>query len=172
MASAEHSAEYNALIEMTDDLCNALPISDLIPKMISKRVIDFNDKAEIRSERTDRDRVHLFLLKLTGEMVSGENEKFYNFIKVMKESPKCSFLVQRMERRISHYKQLSRSPTRVGTSPQSSLPISTGKVINKCKFYLRNGYSIGPVTGRVPQSGSSSYVVGYTGSYGCRLHRG
>ena len=41
MASAERSEEYNALIEMTGDLCNALPISDLIPKLISKRVIDF-----------------------------------------------------------------------------------------------------------------------------------
>ena len=129
MASAERSAEYNALIEITEDLCNALPISDLIPKLISKRVIDFNDKAEIRGERTDRDRVQLFLSKLTGQMISGENEKFYNFIQVMKESSKCNFLVERMERWITHYKQLSRSPTKVGTSPQSSSSISTGKVI-------------------------------------------
>ena len=139
MASPEHSAEYNTLIEMTEDLCNALPISDLIPKLISKRVIDFNDKAEIRGKRTDRDRVHLFLSKLTGEMISAENERFYNFIKVMKESPKCNFLVQRMERWISHYKQLSRSPTKVGTSPQSYPSISTGKVI-KPSIFIDNIY--------------------------------
>ena len=111
----QESPEYNALIEMTNDLCNALPIEDLLPKMITKRVIDFNDKSEIRSERTDRDKVQLFMSKLTGEMVSGENKRFYNFLDVMKGSSKCGFLVERMEGWISHYK--------FGTSP----PIRAGK---------------------------------------------
>ena len=64
MATSEESsqsrgqniAEYDALIAMTEDLYNALPIDDLLPKMISKRVIDLNDKAEIRSGRTDREK--------------------------------------------------------------------------------------------------------------------
>ena len=125
----QHSAEYNALMEMTEDLCNALPINDLLPKMISKRVISFQDKDEIRSERTDRDKVQLFLSKLTGEMASGENERFYRFIIVMKESPKCNFLVKRMEGRISQQMSQSRSPTNGGSFPQHSPSASTGKVI-------------------------------------------
>ena len=133
MASPEdnnqHSAEYNALIKMTEDLCNALPINDLLPKMISKRVINFHDKEEIRSQRTDRDKVDLFISKLTGEMASGENGRFYNFVKVMKESPKCNFLVNRMEGWISKYQQLSRSPTNGGAFPQSCPSASSGKVI-------------------------------------------
>ena len=116
----QHTAEYNALIKMTEDLCNALPISDLLPKMISKRVIDFHDKDEIRSGRTDRDKVELFISKLTGQMSTGENELFYKFIEAMKESRKCDFLVRRMEGWISHYKRQSGSSSEVGTSPSVS----------------------------------------------------
>ena len=108
----QYSAEYNALTAINQDLCNALPINDLLPKMISKRVISFQDKDEIRSERTDRDKVDLFISKLTGELMSGENERFYKFINVMKGSPKCNFLVERMEGWISHYKS--------GTPPPGS----------------------------------------------------
>ena len=118
MASSEensrNTAEYNALIEITEDLYNALPIDDLLPKMISKRVIDFNEKAEIRSGSTDRDKVDIFISKLTGQMASGENERFYKFIEVMKESPKCNFLVKKMDRWIDHYKKGTPTPTPAG----------------------------------------------------------
>ena len=116
----QYTAEYNALIDMTEDLCNALPISDLLPKMIAKRVIDFSDKAEIRSESTERNKVQLFILKLSGEMKSEENGRFYKFIALMKESEKCSFLVKRMEERISHYRKHLSSSIDVGTSPTSA----------------------------------------------------
>ena len=123
-------------MEMTEDLCNALPINDLLPKMISKRVISFQDKDEIRSERTDRDKVQLFLSKLTGEMASGENERFYRFVNVMKESPKCNFLVKRMEGRISQQMSPSRSPTNGGSFPQRSPSASTGKIIGHSEMYF------------------------------------
>ena len=129
----QYSAEYNALIKMTEDLCNALPIDDLLPKMISKRVIDFQEKTDIRAERTDRKKVELFISKLTGEMDAGENKRFYKFIEAMKESPKCDFLVKRMERWISHYKQ-SRSSNEVGTSPS----MSVGKIQHHNKKLLCN----------------------------------
>ena len=119
----QYTAEYNALTEMIEDLCNALPIDDLLPKMIAKRVITFQDKAEIRAERTNRDKVELFISKLTGEMDCGVNERFYKFIDVMKESPKCDFLVKRMEKWISHYTAAVRSSHVGGTSP----PMSAGK---------------------------------------------
>ena len=129
----QYTAEYNALIEMTEDLCNALPIDDLLPKMIAKRVITFQDKAEIRAERTGRDKVELFISKLTGEMDSGENKRFYKFIDVMKESPKCDVLVKRMEKRISHY-TAARSSHAGGTSP----PMSAGKntIVSKSCQYI------------------------------------
>ena len=103
----QQTAEYKALEEMTEDLCNALPIGDLLPKMISKRVITFQEKGDIRAGGTTRDQVDVFLSKLTREMVTRENRRFYAFIEVMKESPKCDFLVERMEAWINHYKGIS-----------------------------------------------------------------
>ena len=108
---SQNTAEYDAMIAMTEDLYNALPIDDLLPKMISKRVINFNDKAEIRSGRTDREKVEIFLSKLVGEMASGENKRFYDLINVMKESPKCVWLVTKMEGWISHYEKGTPPPT-------------------------------------------------------------
>ena len=111
---SQYSAEYNALTKMMDDLCKALPIDDLLPKMISKRVIDIQEKTDIRCESTDRDKVDLFISKLSKEMQLGENNRFYNFMKVMKESRKCDFLVERMNGWINHYKG--------GTSPTAGMP--------------------------------------------------
>ena len=127
--ASEYSAEYNALIAMAEDLCNALPISnhDLLPRMISNRVISLQDKIEIRSVSTDRGKVQLLISKLTEEMALGENDRFYKFLTVMKKSPKCSFLVERMERWISHYKQLqSASPTEFNDTVHTSTYVNIG----------------------------------------------
>ena len=120
----QYTAERNALTKMNEDLCKALPIGDLLPKMISKGVIDFPDKAEIREERTDRNKVELFISKLTGEMDCGENKRFYKFLEGMEESSKCDFLVERMWRWINYYK---------GTPPPLR---QTGKII---KSYMLDG---------------------------------
>ena len=43
-----------------EDLCNVLPINKLFPSMISSFVINFKDKEEICSERTQPLRVKYF----------------------------------------------------------------------------------------------------------------
>ena len=91
------TAEYDAITTLSEDLCNALPINDLFPSLISKQVIDFNDKAEICSESIERRRVELFISKLIGRIKTGDSEKFYKFMEVLKESPKCVDLQNRME---------------------------------------------------------------------------
>ena len=119
MASSEgkrqSTPEYSALTEMTEDLYSALPIDDLLPKMISKRVITFHEKTDIRSGRTDRDQVDKFISKLTGEMNCGVNDRFYKFIEAMEESPKCDFLVKRMKGWINHYQKGTPPPILKGT---------------------------------------------------------
>ena len=117
----QYSAEYNALIKMNEDLCNALPIDDLLPKMISKRVIDFREKTDIREEGTDRKKVDLFISKLTREMITGENGRFYKLIEAMKESSKCDFLVRRMEGWIGHYQKGTPPPLQTGMSSVKGL---------------------------------------------------
>ena len=106
----QYTAEHNALTRMTENLCKALPIDDLLPKMISKGVIDFSEKAEIREKRTNRDKVRLFISKLIREMDCGVNKRFYKFIEGMEESSKCYFLVEGMKGWISHYQKRTPSP--------------------------------------------------------------
>ena len=122
----QHTAEYNALIKITEYLCKTLPIVDLLPKMTSKGVISLHDEAEIDSGHNDCVKVELFISKLFREMASGENERFYDFIEVMKESPKCGILVHKMEGWISHYKQSY-------LFPEVAYAL-IGKFIHKCNF--------------------------------------
>ena len=105
--------EYNVLEKMNRDLCNALPIDDLFPSMISNHVIDFNDKAEICVERTERRRVQYFLEHYLSRGLDCEfpdTSRFYRFLAVMKRSPKCNFLVGRINDWMERYKEYSAIP--------------------------------------------------------------
>jgi len=96
--------EYNALVDLTDDLCSALPIADLFSKLISERVIDFEDKEELCQEKTNRKAVEKLIDKyLYPEVRIGETKRFKKFINAMKNTDKCDFLVKRIEDRLHHY---------------------------------------------------------------------
>ena len=112
-STSRHCPEYNALIDVHQDLCNALPINDLFPGLISRRVISVVDKEKLCLGRIEQERAELFLEKyLHPQLLAGETEKFNGFIATMKESPKCSFLVKRiLERIIVHQNETSMTCT-------------------------------------------------------------
>ena len=97
--------ELAVVEKMTNDLCNALPIDDLFPSMISHHVIDFSDKADICAERTERRRVEHFLGKYLTKGLNLDTTRFYRFLTVMERSPKCDFLVKRMKRCMEECKE-------------------------------------------------------------------
>ena len=103
-SKSQRCPEYNALVDITDDLCRALPITDLFPKLVSERVIDFDDKEELCLEKTRKKVVEKFIDKhLYPEVRIGEVKRFEKFIAVMKSTDKCDFLVERIEERLKHY---------------------------------------------------------------------
>ena len=105
-ASSKPCVELLVLLDMTEDLCNALPINDLLPSLISHHVIDFKDKAEICVNKTEHHRVSYFLEKHLNnplQLKPPHTAPFYQFLKVMQRSPKCGFLVERIQRRIEEY---------------------------------------------------------------------
>ena len=109
----KHCVEYNVLVKMNEDLCNALPIDGLFPSMISNHVIDFQDKTDISAERTERRRVQYFLGKYLIKGLNCEEpdtSRFYRFLKVMERSPKCNFLVKRINHWLEVYKDVSAKP--------------------------------------------------------------
>ena len=108
-STSRHYPEYNALIDVHQDLCNALPINDLFPGLISRRVISVVDKEKLCLGRIEQERAELFLERhLHRQLLAGETEKFNDFITTMKELPKCSFLVKRiMDRVVVHQNETS-----------------------------------------------------------------
>ena len=104
----QYCPEYNALVDLYEDLCIALPISKLFPSLISNRVIDIHDKEEISHEASSRLMVEKFIEKhLYPEVAVGEIKRFNCFIKVMRRSEKCNHLVEKIERKVSLYRRRS-----------------------------------------------------------------
>jgi len=107
--------EYNALVDVHQDLCNALPINDLFPGLISRRVITVVDKEKLCLGRIEQERAELFVERhLHPQLLVGETEKFNGFIASMKESPKCSFLVKRIMDRIVVHQNRASPPCTTG----------------------------------------------------------
>ena len=79
--------EYNALLDMTEDLCRGLPIRDLFPSMISLRVIDIDDIDELYHNRSERKIVENFIKNhLYRDLVLGDTCRFLNFVSAMPEN--------------------------------------------------------------------------------------
>ena len=96
--------EYNALLDMTEDLCKGLPIRDLFPSMISLRVIDIGDMDELCHNKSEKKIVEKFIqTHLYRDLVLGDTSRFRNFVSAMRKSDKCVFLVKRLEERITHH---------------------------------------------------------------------
>ena len=105
----EQRPEYQALLDMTKDLCTALPIKDLIPSLLTLRVLDYSHVEDLLSQgRTEGDIVERFMLKhLHRDLILGDTSRFFNFITAMKQSSECEFLVKKLEERIGYHRKTS-----------------------------------------------------------------
>ena len=105
--------EYNVLKAMTEDLCKALPIDGLFPSMISNHVIDYLEKKEICAEKTEVRKVQYFLdhyLSKGLDCEEANTDRFYQFLKVMQASPKCTFLMKKINNLMKQFKEYSAKP--------------------------------------------------------------
>ena len=93
--------EREALIELQSTFISALPIDDLLPLMISKRAISFPEKAEINSNLTESRRTAAYLDLLHKDLSIGDTGRYNKFYLCMKSSPKCNFLVKRLDEQIA-----------------------------------------------------------------------
>ena len=103
----QYCPEYEALIDMNNELYTALPISDLFPHLVSLRVLDYYDPEELRgSGRTEREICQRFIEKhLCPYLELGDTSRLLDFIKAMKQLGKCNLLVERLEERIRFHRQ-------------------------------------------------------------------
>ena len=100
--------EYNALVDVYEDFCTALPLKKLFPKLISKRVIDVNDKEKLCHETTSTKMAEKFIdTHLYPALATGDTTGFNKFLDVMKTSEKCDYLLEKIQGRINHYRPSS-----------------------------------------------------------------
>ena len=90
--------EYHALTGMCGDFCNALQIDLLFPELIGGGVIDWKEKDKICCENlTEPKRVQALLNIIIKDASVNDCGKFHRFRNVLRRSPNCSFLLERLD---------------------------------------------------------------------------
>ena len=93
-------AELTALQNCYNKLTLALPLDDIVPKLISQRVITISDKQAIMAHPTDSLRIEHFLEVLEKPLSVGDTKKFDIFLKVLKQNMKGGFLAGELEKEL------------------------------------------------------------------------
>ena len=95
--------ESVALVMFYKDLCNVLPVDDLLPVLVTQQVITIKNKDLIMSGKTNDERTQCLLDHFISKSLSvGDTTTFYKLLEAMKTSPKCNFLVERINQFLSN----------------------------------------------------------------------
>jgi len=104
----------DALTDNFDNLIAALPIRNLLPKFISKRIVMFRDQEKILAGETDEDKRSHFLKHITDQLSSGNTDSFYNFLDILKKhGGSYSYLASDIEKRLDELQEASATITPV-----------------------------------------------------------
>ena len=95
--------ELNALEKFYEKICNALPINELLPKLVAQRVISINDKSKIDATfKTEFERAQHLLDHHIARPLFARDPRFFNILlDLMASSPKCGFLVNEIQQYLS-----------------------------------------------------------------------
>lgn len=120
-----------ALSDNYDKLMAALPVVNLLPKFISRKIVTFRDQDKILAGETNEDKRNRFLQHITNQLSSGSTESFYKFLEILsKHGGPYSYLASDIEKRIDELQKAA-----VSTEPdtiQGSEPVahSPGMYVN------------------------------------------
>ena len=92
--------EFTALQNCYNKLILALPLDDIVPKLISQRVISISDKQQIMAHPTDSQKIEHFLEILRKPLSVGDTKEFDIFLKVLKQNMKGGFLAGELEKEL------------------------------------------------------------------------
>lgn len=108
MAKPESNV-YEVALNHYEQLLLLIPVDEVARKLLSKQIIDLNDKQLINAEKSDKKRAEYLLDHYILKRVeSGEHNVFYILLEAMNESGKCDSLVKKI------YKDLGKSPPSTG----------------------------------------------------------
>ena len=104
--------QLETLVTFYEKICKALPIDDLLPELVTQRVITIDDKTKIAAAgKTESERTQYLLDHYIGRALSvGDPNYFHILLDVMSHSPKCTFLTDAIQCHLStavEYQKLS-----------------------------------------------------------------
>jgi len=82
---ADKCKEAKAFHDNYDKLVSALPIRELIPKFISRRIITFKDQDRILAGETDEDKRTRFLKHIAQQLETEHTDSFYKFLEIVEK---------------------------------------------------------------------------------------
>ena len=99
MENRTETTELRILTDYYKPLCIVLPVDELIPDLITERVISFEDEEKIANMQTGNQKAQVLLKEFIVRNVrAGDASKFYKFLDIIKKNDKCFFLAERIEK--------------------------------------------------------------------------
>ena len=91
--------ELSVLQCFCQELQNGLPIDELMPQLVTKKIITINDKLSISQfskNATERSKYFLdqYIIK---QLLDGDSSAFYKFLEILEASSKCVLLAARIK---------------------------------------------------------------------------
>ena len=102
-AAQKHLPELDALHVFYEKICSTLPVNDLLPELVSQRVITINDKSRVAATgKTEFERTQYLLDQYVARPLSAGDPNFFNILlNLMSTTPKCDFLVNQIQQYLS-----------------------------------------------------------------------
>ena len=95
--------ELDALVTFYEKICVSLPTDELLPKLVTERVITITDKSKIvNTGKTEFERTQYLLDHYISKPLStGDPKFFYILLDLMSTTSKCDFLVNEIQQYLS-----------------------------------------------------------------------
>ena len=85
MYSVGNSKEYEVFLESYDKLANILPVTNLINKLISAKIINFEDSEEIKGLSISQEKASIVLNIVAKSLRADSTDDFYSLLSIMEE---------------------------------------------------------------------------------------
>ena len=101
--NTEELIEAKVLYHFYKDLQNGLPIDELLPQFVTKKIITINDKILVtESGRNINERAQFFLDHYIAQPLSaGDPASFYKLLQIMDASVKCIVLSAKIKQQLN-----------------------------------------------------------------------
>ena len=94
--------ELDALVTFYEKICSTLPTDELLPQLVTQRVITLHEKSKIDAVKTEFEKAQYLLDRYIARPLSAGDPRFFNILlDLMSTTSKCSFLVNEIRQYLS-----------------------------------------------------------------------